>query len=93
MASGDLMGSSSRRGDFDDGSHGGDVLGAGTHAATSIQQGVQPGFDPGSILQIPNIIKSMNGMSAQTYSKSLPMQSMMRNATGYGTGGNGTMNV
>jgi hypothetical protein len=83
----------SRRSEFDDGSHGGDVVGAGTHAASSIQQQVQPGFAPDSILQIPNVIKSMNGMSQQTYSKSLPMQSMMRNATGYGTGGNGTMNV
>lgn len=82
-----------RRGEFDDGNHGGDVVGAGTHAASSIQQQVQPGFSPGSVLQIPNMIQSVNGMSAQTYSKSLPMQSMMRNATGYGTGGNGTMNV
>ena len=57
------------------------------------QQGVQPGFAPDSILQIPNVIKSPNGMSEGTYSKSLPMQSMMRQATGYGTGGNGTMNV
>lgn len=82
-----------RRGAFDDGNHGGDQVGAGTHAASSIQQGVQPGFSPGSVLQIPNMIQSVNGMSAGTYSKSLPMQSMMRNATGYGTGGNGTMNV
>jgi hypothetical protein len=88
----------SRRGEFDDGSHGGDTVGSGMHQATSVQQGVQPGFAPDSILQIPNILKSMNGMSDSTYSKSLPMQSMMRNSTGYGGpaaagGGNGTMNV
>jgi hypothetical protein len=82
-----------RRDTFNDGAHGGDTVGAGTHAASSIQQGVQPGFSPGSVLQIPNMIQSVNGMSSGTYSKSLPMQSMMRNATGYGTGGNGTMNV
>jgi hypothetical protein len=82
-----------RRGAFDDGSHGGEVVGAGTHAASSIQQNVPAQFSPGSVLQIPNMIQSINGMSQGTYSKSLPMQSMMRNATGYGTGGNGTMNV
>jgi hypothetical protein len=84
---------SSRRSEFMDGSHGGDIVGAGTHAASSIQQNVPSQFSPGSVLQIPNMIQSVNGMSAGTYSKSLPMQSMMRNATGYGTGGNGTMNV
>lgn len=87
----------SRRGEFDAGNHGGDMVGAGMHPATSVQQGVQPGFAPDSILQIPNVIKSMNGMSAGTYSKSLPMQSMMRTTTGYGPaasgGGNGTINV
>ena len=90
MANGDSMG---RQGTFQDGAHGGEVVGAGTHAATSIQQNVPAQFSPGSVLQIPNMIQSVNGMSAGTYSKSLPMQSMMRNATGYGTGGNGTMNV
>ncbi len=90
MADYDAVG---RRDAFDDGAHGGDIVGAGTHAASSIQQGVPAQFSPGSVLQIPNMIQSINGMSAGTYSKSLPMQSMMRNATGYGTGGNGTINV
>ena len=80
-----------RQNTFQDGAHGGDVVGAGTHVATSIQQNVPSQFSPGSVLQIPNMIQSVNGMSQGTYSKSLPMQSMMRNATGYG--GNGTMNV
>jgi hypothetical protein len=88
VANGQAM---SRRGEFDDGSHGGDETGAGMHPATSIQQGVPAEFSPDSILQIPNVIKSMNGMSEGTYSKSLPMQAMMRSTTGYG--GNGTMNV
>jgi hypothetical protein len=88
VANGESM---SRRGEFDDGNHGGDALGVNTHAASSIQQGVQADFNPGSILQLPNVIQSANGMSEGTYSKSLPMQAMMRNTTGYG--GNGTMNV
>lgn len=88
VANGQAM---SRRAEFDDGSHGGDTTGTGTHAASSIQQGVPAEFSPDSILQLPNMIKPMNGMSEGTYSKSLPMQAMMRSTTGYG--GNGTMNV
>jgi hypothetical protein len=76
-----------RRGEFDDGSHGGDTAGQGTHVATSIPQQAQAPavFSPGSILQIPNVIKSANGMSQGTYSKALPQQAMMRTTTGYGT--------
>lgn len=64
---------------FADGAHGGDMAGAGTHPASSIQQNVQPGLQPGSVLELPNVIRSINGASADTYQKSQPMMSMMRN--------------
>ena len=66
---------------FADGMHGGDVIGANTHPATSIQQQVQPAFNPQSVLALPNVIKNPNGMDAETYQKSLPMMSMMHNIT------------
>lgn len=61
------------------------------HLATSIQQGIPAEFSPGSILQLPNVIRSSNGMSENTYARALPMMSWMRQATG--GGGNGVMNV
>lgn len=81
----------SRMGAFGDGAHGGDTVGSRMHAASSMQSNVPVGFTPGSILQLPNQIKSMNGMSPSTYSGALPQQAMLRTTTGLG--GNGTMNV
>lgn len=81
-----------RRGEFDDGSHGGDIIGTGTHLATSIQQNISPMFSPGSVLHLPNMIRPINGMSVNTYNKALPMQSMLRSTTMM-SDGNGVMNV
>lgn len=84
----------SRNAAFGDGQHGGDTLGVGTHAASSIQQNVPPQFGPGSVLQLPNVIKTANGMSPGTYSKAQPLMSWMQSTTtGAAGGGNGTMNV
>lgn len=79
---------------FGDGAHGGDMVGAGTHPATSVQQNVSPAFGPMSVLQLPNMIQPVNGMSSSTYDKSLPQQAMLRQTTGnIAAGGNGIQNV
>jgi hypothetical protein len=74
-----VSGGMGRADSFADGMHGGDMTGAGMHPATSIQQNVSPGLQPGSVLELPNVIRSINGQSDQTYQKSQPMESMMRN--------------
>src|ERR1700729_1705770 len=68
----------SRVGSFADGMHGGDMVGAGMHPASSIQQNVQPGLQPGSVLELPNVIRSINGSSPETYQKAQPQEAMMR---------------
>ena len=58
----------------------------GTHVATSMPAPVNttpaaqasPTFTPSSVLELPNVIRSVNGMSDQTFQKSLPQQAMMR---------------
>ena len=82
----------SRVAHFTDGAHGGDSLGSQMHLATSIQQGVPAEFSPGSVLQLPNVIRTANGMSSGTYQRALPMMSWMRQTT-MSDGGNGVMNV
>lgn len=70
----------------------GGASGTGLNTATSMQQSVPRAFRPDSVLQLPNVIKTDNGMSPMTYAKSMPQEAMLRR-TAYGTNGNGTMNV
>lgn len=90
----------SRNGAFTDGAHGGDLIGAATHSATSIQKNVAAPFNPAaSVLTAANAYSGAGlGSSSQTMSIKDPYAAAMkselqRNATGAAAGGNGTLNV
>lgn len=65
--------------------------GAGMHVASSLAPPVNtsapamPGptsFTPGSVLELPNVIRPVNGSSQSTYNQAQPQMAMMRSTTG-----------
>lgn len=87
-------GAPNRPGEFMDGMHSGENIGAGTHMASSIQQFAPTQFHPGSILALPNELKTGNGMAMSTFQSAQPYDSSMRDMVlRNAAGGNGVMNV
>lgn len=39
-------------------------------------------FTPGSVLELPNVIRPVNGSSQSTYNQAQPQMAMMRSTTG-----------
>lgn len=50
--------------------------------ASSLQQNVSAEFKPESVLQLPNLIPSVNGQSAQNYQATMPMDAMLKRQMG-----------
>ena len=52
--------------------------GIGLNTATSLQSNIDPAFHPASVLNLPNMIPSVNGQSDANYEMTMPMDAMMR---------------
>jgi hypothetical protein len=57
--------------------------GATLNTATSMQENVVHQFHVASVLNLPNLIPTVNGMSQETYNQTKPQQAMLRELTGY----------
>ncbi len=56
----------------------GGQAGRGLNTATSLQSNVDPAFHPASVLNLANLIPSVNGQSDTNYEMTMPMDAMMR---------------
>lgn len=72
----------SRNGSFSAGAHGGDVVGAGMHLPTTLQQNVPTMFHPSAILAMPDFTPTGNGMSTSDHQRQLVGGGMLPTSNG-----------